>query len=150
MKLKLSTTHHLQTDRQTEIMNQYLNQQLYLFVNYYQDNWSKLILMMDYAQLTLLYSSIKILLYKLIHGCSLRTFFNWNTTATPVKKSLDIDEARAMASQMHEAIEIRKGNIQAAQDRMAYNVNRYQRPVDFGIGDKVSVTIKNWTTQHPS
>jgi hypothetical protein len=54
--------------------------------------------MMDYAQLTLPHSSIKMSLYKLIHGCPLRTSFDWNTAATPVKESLGIEEARAMAS----------------------------------------------------
>ena len=35
IKLKLFTAFHLQTDGQTEIMNQYLNQRLQPFVNYY-------------------------------------------------------------------------------------------------------------------
>ena len=150
VKLKLSTAHHLQTDRQTEIMNQYLDQRLRPFVNYYQNNWSELTPMMDYAQLTLPYSSIKMSLYELIHGCPLRTSFNWNTAATPVKESLGIDAARAMASQMPEAMEVGKGNMQLAQDRMAQSANKHWRDVDFGIGDKVFVTTKNWTTQHPS
>jgi hypothetical protein len=51
---------------------------------------------------------------------------------------------------MHEAIEVGKGNMQLAQDRMAQNANKHQRDVDFGIGDKVFVTTKNWTTQRPS
>ena len=49
IKLKLSTAFHPQTDGQTEIMNQYLDQRLRPFVNYYQDNWSEMLPMMDYA-----------------------------------------------------------------------------------------------------
>ena len=34
-KLKLSTTNHPQTDGQMEIVNQYFNQRLRLYINYY-------------------------------------------------------------------------------------------------------------------
>ena len=37
----LPSTH--QTDGQTEIMNQYLDQRLRPYVNYYQDNWSSML-----------------------------------------------------------------------------------------------------------
>jgi transposase InsO family protein len=57
IKLKLSTAYHLQTDRQTEIANQYLDQRLRPFVNYFQDNWTELLPMIDYMNATLLYSS---------------------------------------------------------------------------------------------
>ena len=50
-------------------MNQYLDQRLQPFLDYYQDNWSGLLLIMDYAQLTLLYSSLgMIYLYELLNG----------------------------------------------------------------------------------
>lgn len=52
-KIKLSTAGHAQTDGQTENMNQWIDQRLRPFVNYYQDNWSELIPIMDYAQATL-------------------------------------------------------------------------------------------------
>ena len=38
IKLKLSTTNHPQTDGQTKIVNQYIDQRLCPFVNYYQDD----------------------------------------------------------------------------------------------------------------
>jgi transposase InsO family protein len=37
-RLKLSTVYHLQTDRQTENTNQWIDQRLYLFVNTFQDD----------------------------------------------------------------------------------------------------------------
>jgi hypothetical protein len=52
-KLKLLTATHPQTNRQTENLNQYIDQQLWPFVNYYQDNWSELLLIIDYVQATL-------------------------------------------------------------------------------------------------
>lgn len=49
IKIKLSLAEHPQTDGQTEIMNQYLDQRLRPFCNHYQDNWSDLLPAMDYA-----------------------------------------------------------------------------------------------------
>ena len=40
---KLSTAYHLQTDRQTEWLNQMLEQCLWNYVNYQQDNWVELL-----------------------------------------------------------------------------------------------------------
>ena len=53
IKLKLSTAYYPQTDSQTEITNQYLDQRLQPFVSYFQDNWSELLPIMDYTQATL-------------------------------------------------------------------------------------------------
>jgi transposase InsO family protein len=49
IKLKLSTAFHPQTDGQTEIINQYIDQRLRPFVNYYQDDWTEFLLIINYA-----------------------------------------------------------------------------------------------------
>jgi transposase InsO family protein len=49
-RLKLSTTNHLQTDGQTEIVNQYFDQHLWPYVNYYQDDWDEWVAIIDYQQ----------------------------------------------------------------------------------------------------
>ena len=36
-----------------EIVNQYLDQRLRPFINYFQDNWAELLFLIDYAQATL-------------------------------------------------------------------------------------------------
>lgn len=41
IKPALSTAHHLQSNRQTERVNQGLEVYLQAFINYYQDNWMK-------------------------------------------------------------------------------------------------------------
>ena len=49
-KLKLSTANHPQTDGQTEIVNQYFDQRLRPYINYYQDDWDDWIPIVDYQQ----------------------------------------------------------------------------------------------------
>src|SRR5438128_1134502 len=49
IKQKLSTTFHLETDEQTERVNQSLEQYLRMFSNYEQNNWSGLLPMAEFA-----------------------------------------------------------------------------------------------------
>ncbi len=93
IKLKRSIAHYPQTDGQTEIMNQYLEQRLRPFVNYYQDNWSELLLIMDYAQLTLPHSSIGMSPFEARNGFKARTSFDW-TTPESLAPELNSDRAR--------------------------------------------------------
>jgi transposase InsO family protein len=94
-QLKLSTAFHPQTDGQTEIMNQYLDQRLRPFVSYYQDNWSELLPVMDYAQLTMPHESIGMSPFELLNAYPPRTSFDWNMPKTmTVREQLSREEAQ--------------------------------------------------------
>ena len=152
IQLKLSTAYHPQTDGQTEIMNQYMDQRLRPFVDYYQDNWSELIPMMDYAQFTLPHSSLGMVPpFEVVNGYPPRTSFDWQTPpATSVKEVLSQKHAKELATRMHGAIEKAKECIAQAQEKSSKDVNCHRRPVDFGVNDMVWVSTKNWKTQRPS
>lgn len=45
----LSTTFHLETDGQNEILNQEMERYLYIFVNYQQDDWSEKLVMTEFV-----------------------------------------------------------------------------------------------------
>jgi transposase InsO family protein len=152
IKIKLSTAFHPQTDGQTEIMNQYLDQRLRPFVDYYQDNWSELLPMMDYAQLTLPHDSIGMSPFELLYGYAPRTSFDWDRPTEPVtvRERLSHEEARAFAARMHGAWETAQTIMKKAQEKKESDVNRHRREVDFQVGDKVWVSTKNWKTQRPS
>ena len=151
IQLKLSTAFHPQTDGQTEIMNQYMDQRLRPFIDYFQDNWSELLPMMDYAQLTMPHSSIGMSPYELLNGRLPRTSFDWNTpVAATVPERLNQERAREVATRMHSAIEKAKEIMADSQKKKEKDVNRHRRPIDFMVGDKVWVSTKNWKTQRPS
>jgi transposase InsO family protein/predicted aspartyl protease len=154
IKLKLSTAYHPQTDGQTEIMNQYLDQRLRPFIDYYQDNWSELLPMMDYAQLTLPHSSLGMMCpYELMNGYLPRTSFDWTPpeeAPTGVSQQLSQERARAVASRMEHALKKGREAIRKAQEKKEHDVNAHRRPIDFTVNDKVWVSTKNWKTQRPS
>jgi hypothetical protein len=152
IKIKLSTAFHPQTDGQTEIMNQYLDQRLRPFINYYQDNWSELLPIMDYAQLTLPHDSIGMSPFELLNGYQARTSFDWNRPKEPatVRERLSYDEAQGFARTMHEAWETARAIMKKAQEKNERDTNRDRRQIDFGEGDKVWISTRNWKTQRPS
>src|SRR6266536_6235359 len=133
-------------------MNQYMDQRLRPFVDYYQDNWSELIPMMDYAQFTLPHSSLGMVPpFEVVNGYPPRTSFDWQTPpATSVKEVLSQKHAKELATRMHGAIEKAKECIAQAQEKSSKDVNCHRRPVDFGVNDMVWVSTKNWKTQRPS
>jgi transposase InsO family protein len=151
IKLKLSTAFHPQTDGQTEVMNQYLDQRLRPFVNYYQDNWPDLLPIMDYAQLTLPHDSIGMSPFELLNAYPPRTSFDWQTpkTTTP-RERLNREEAQKVVRTLQEAWETARSIMSRAQEKKIRDVNPHRRQVDFQAKDKVWVSTKNWKTQRPS
>lgn len=152
IQLKLSTAFHPQTDGQTEIMNQYLDQRLRPFVNYYQDDWSELVPMIDYAQLTLPHESIGMSPFELLYGYSPRTSFDWRAPTSPatVKERLSREEAQGMVRRIHNALDTARIIMKKAQEKKEKDVNPHRREPDFAPGDKVWVSTKNWKTERPS
>ncbi len=137
--LKLSTANHPQTDGQTEIMNQYIDQRLRPYVNYYQDNWAELLSMIDYAQLTLPHDSIGMSPFQLLYGYEPRTSYDWKRTTPPtsVQEKLSHSLAQEFAKRMHGGWEQAKKIMAKAQAKKEQDVNPHRRDVDFDVGDKV-------------
>jgi hypothetical protein len=151
--LKLSTAYHPQTDGQTEIVNQYLDQRLRPFVSYFQDNWSELLPIMDYAQATLPHDSTGFAPIQVEMGYLPRTSFDWNQpTDGPLtaREKLSREEAQQYVRRLEEVWKAAHTNIAKAQESMARQANRHRRKPDFDVEDLVWVSTKNWKTERPS
>jgi len=141
IKIKLSTAHHPQTDSQTEIINQYLEQHLKPFVNYYQDNWSELLPMMDYAQLTLPHSSIGMSPFEARNGFKARTSFDWTTPELSAPE-LTSDRARQRVQLIQDSWKLARDMMARSQARMIKSANAHRREVDFDVEDYVWLNTK--------
>jgi transposase InsO family protein len=151
-KLKLSTANHPQTDGQTEIVNQYFDQRLRPYVNYYQDDWDEWVAMIDYQQAALVHETTGQSPFLTEKGYEPRTSFDWETQVqsdTP-KEELNRQEAKALVVRLHESWQKVQENMTRAQERYAAQANKHRRPVDFGVGDKVWITTKHWKNDRPS
>src|SRR5436190_2181733 len=152
IKLKLSTAYHPQTDGQTEIANQYLDQKLRPFVNYFQDNWAELLPMMDYAQATLPHDSTGFAPIQLEMGYLPCTSFDWDRPIGPqsVCERLSHEEAQQYVKHLEQAWRVACEIIKKAQQSMEKQANKHQCEPDFDVGNSVWVIMKNWKTERPS
>jgi transposase InsO family protein len=151
-KLKLSTANHPQTDGQTEIVNQYFDQRLRPYINYYQDDWDEWVAIIDYQQASLWHETIGQSPFMTEKGYEPRTSLDWNSPveANSPKEKLNRDEAKALVNRLHESWQLAQGHMEQAQERHAVQANKHRRPIDFKVGDKVWVTTKHWKSDRPS
>ncbi|KAI0994415.1 hypothetical protein K3495_g13767 [Podosphaera aphanis] len=78
VKLKLSTAEHPQTDGQTEIINQIIDQRLRPFVNFHQDDWAELLPALDAAAAAMPNESTGLSPSMIDYGYEMRLEFDWN------------------------------------------------------------------------
>ena len=152
IKLKLSTANHPQTDGQTENANQYLDQRLRAFVNHYQDNWSELLPMVDFAAANLPQASTGLSPAQVELGFEPRMSFDWENHVVPStpKDKLSRDEAYALAHRMEDVWKFASENMKKAQEAQKVQADKHRREVDFDVGDHVWVSMKPWKTDRPS
>src|SRR6266536_63615 len=152
IKVKLSTANHPQTDGQTEIVNQYFDQRLRPYINYYQDDWDKWVAMFDYQQAALWHETTGQSPFMTEKGYEPRTSFDWDTpvSAHTPKERLNQEEAKALVTRLHESWERAKSGMTHSQKRYAIQANKHRRAINFRVGDKVWVSTKHWTTDRPS
>ena len=153
VKQKLSTADHPQTDGNSEVLMQYIDQRLRPFVNHFQDNWSELLPALDFVQATLVHESTGISPFELEFGYLPRRHFDWaeRTRDAPTpREQLTREEAQQFAARTHAAVEWARQNVAAAQQHQVKQANRHRREPDFHVGDSVYVRRKNWTSERPS
>jgi hypothetical protein len=146
IKVAASTAYHLQTDSQTERVNQELEQYLCLFTSQRQDDWDELLLMAKFT----------------VHSLRQQTLFMLNTGRNPCMgfehhqpplHSESVNEFKdGMAKGLEEAkAALAKAALAKAQSnyKLHYNCQREPAP-DLKPGDKVWLDASDICTTSPS
>ena len=143
VEIKLSSAFHLQTDGETERVNQVLEQYLCCSINYQQDNWTSLLPLAEFA-----YNNSR-------HASTQETPFYINYGHHPKIDMLlvwrgESPAAEDFAKQMEELHTTMKMHLEQAQ--LCYkeiaNVKRKKHP-SFQVGDKVWLLHRNIKTNRP-
>ena len=93
IKRRLSTAFHPQTDNQTKCQNSTIEAYFWVFVNFEQNDWARLLPMAEFAYNNAKNASTGHTLFELNCGYHLRVFFEENTD--PHSKSKSADELSA-------------------------------------------------------
>ena len=67
----------------------------------------------------------------------------------PLEK-LNYQDALSLATRIYKAWEVAKANIKKAQERMIKSTGAHRRPINWQVGDKVYLSIRNLKNYRPS
>ena len=150
---RLSTAYHPETDGSTEQKNQVLEAYLSAFVAYTQDDWAEHLSSAELAINNRNATSTNISPFFLTHG--------YNVDPIQIDEKLEERNGRARLSpiahgeqvvkKLKDARDWAEAAIAAAQQTQEQNANRYRQPaIQFKVGDKVWLNLKNVKTDRPT
>ncbi|KAJ1025486.1 hypothetical protein NDA13_004296 [Ustilago tritici] len=144
-KHSLSMAYHLQTDGQTEWVNQVVEQYLWMYCNYQQDDWAKLLHIAAFVYNNTVHTSIGILLFF--------TCYRWNPKAHPdIPQRLGVDNPNCSEYLVDgdKHCKYLQEQIRAAQHWTVDQYNWKCKDIEFKVGDLVYINCKNWKTRRPT
>ena len=139
---KLSTTYHPQTDGQTEIVNQQLEQYLRHYVNYSQDNWIDYLPLAEFAHNSRRNASTRLSPFEANYG------FQPTIQIPPQLPDEKNPSATAHLRKIRELQGILEENLSRAQARMKHFANQHRQDnPEYQVGDLVMVSTRNMRTR---
>ena len=144
VKLNMSTAFHPQTDGQSEILNQILEQYLRTFCNYHQDDWLELLPFAEFSYNNSTNASTKMTPFYAGYGQHPRSVWPSDTQEKCVAGNKYVNHLEEIRKEL-------RMTLLDAQEcmRRHYNKKRESQP-NFQVGDKVMLNAKNIQTLQPS
>jgi len=131
IKTKLSTAFHPQTDRQTERMNQELEQYLWMFIDHRQEQWPEWLGTAEFTYNNKAHSGTKVSPFEVNNGQSPRMGFE-------LRKKGRFKGAERFAKRMEEVQGEAKAALMKAQEEMRRYADRKRgEAVEYNMGDLV-------------
>ncbi len=144
MRLHFTLGYHLEGDRQMECTNQVLEQYLWIYMNYQQDNWAMLLLMAEFTYNNAMNAMMGVSPFFANKG------YHPEFTADPQAVTL-LAEAQAFVVDLdHIQVEL-KENIAQAQERYWRNADKYRAEgPELKVRDQAYVKAKFFRTRRLS
>ena len=144
MRLHFTSGYHLETNGQAEQTNQTLEQYLRIYCNYQQDNWSKLLLLAEFAYNNAPSATTGVSPFFANKG------YHPNLSVYP-EQDIASSHACDFVLNLDKLQDMLKEEIAKAQRQYQLSANsRRQQPLDFQVGQLVFVRSQYFWMTHPS
>src|SRR5260221_5618140 len=144
MRLHFTLGYHPEGDRQMEHANQVLEQYLWTYTNYQQDDWAMLLPMAKFAYNNAMNVTMGVSPFFANKG------YHLEFTVDPQADTLLAEAQTFMVDLEHIQAEL-KENIAQAQERYQKNVDKHRAEApELNIGDQAYVKAKFFRTRRPS
>lgn len=151
IRRRLSTAYHPQTDGQTERMNAVVEEYFRNFCTWAQDNWAFLAPIAQLAINGRDAASTGVSPFFLDHGYNVETLDLHEPVTEDPQPRDGRTKAENIIAKMKTALDIAQAEIAAAQQRQEdYANRRRQEAVEYCVGDKVWLDLRNIRTDRPS
>lgn len=147
---KLSTSHHPETDGQTEIANALLKQYLRAYVLYDQSNWVELLPFAEFHVNNTVTASTGVTPFYATKGYHPRSGIEPPTEQPPMgwKAARDSKSADRLLERIDQVKQFLQWNLLWAQDKMEEQANRHRSPApEYQEGDLVMLDARNVRTR---
>ncbi|GKA86357.1 putative reverse transcriptase domain-containing protein [Tanacetum coccineum] len=137
-RLDLSTTYHPQTDGQTECTIQTLDDMLRACVLDFRGSWNVHLLLVEFLYNNSYHSSVRCAPFEALYGRKYRS---------PIMQA-EVGEGQLIGPELvqetTEKISQIKDRLKAARDRQKSYADMRRKPLEFSVGDYVSLKVSPW------
>ena len=144
MKLHLTSRYHPEGDRQTECVNQTLEQYIQIFTNYQQDNWSSLLPLAEFSYNNAPHTTTGVSPFFANKGYDPTITIHLEYELASSRAHKFITDLSKLHDELRKAILLSQEHYQCSADK-----NRIP-PLDFKVGDRVFIKAKFFRTTCPT
>ncbi len=147
INLQLFTVYHSQINDQSEWVNQNVERYLWFFCSYMQNDWAKLLLMIEFADNNALFSIIFLIsffLNKDFHSCM---SFELNTIEYESScECLQATKVKNISEHINKILIFTRESLVKTRKQMIQQVNKHRKEVDYEIKSKIFLNKWNIIT----
>ncbi len=147
INLQLFTVYHSQIDDQSEWVNQNVERYLWFFCSYMQNDWAKLLFMIEFVDNNALFSvifSISFFLNKDFHS---RMSFELDVSEyESSRERLQTTKVENISEHMNKTLKFACESLVKTQEQMMKQVNKHRKEVDYKIKSKMFLNERNIVT----